>query len=167
MKWWIGTLALIGFLTGCGTTNTHLVSAHSVQTALPKGVENSLSAPKARMRKATSLPVKRVAFHSLQNDENVLYIAPNEVYAIQQFRSIWGHLKIKPTVVWTDSDKAAAIQLWSKEGFKKDPLPSNKTFYSSSTPPTPDAYHKIKSGTWDEEPGILSDASTGYWIKFF
>ncbi|GMA65663.1 hypothetical protein NZD89_28055 (plasmid) [Alicyclobacillus fastidiosus] len=167
MKWWIGALAITICVTGCGTTQVHQASVKTIQTTLPKSVEVSLSAPTTRLHKVTKLPITQIGVHNLKGQINILYIAPDEVYAINQFRSVWNQLKVKPTVVWTKTESTNAKQLWSKEGYKGDPIPSTHTYFSLSAPPTPDAYHKVGTDAWNDEPGIMPDSDVGYWGKFF
>ncbi|WP_436664554.1 hypothetical protein ACOALA_20650 (plasmid) [Alicyclobacillus acidoterrestris] len=157
-------LSVIG-LSGCGHQQQD-PSSQNLQQALPKSISATLSAPKTRLRQVNELPISRIGIHSLKTQSNVLYIAPDEVYAINQFRSIWPQLAEKPTVVWTNTTSNDAKNLWTKAGYTGDPLPSDHTYYTSQSIPTPDAYHLSKSSQWQEEPGVLKDEYT-YWVSFF
>ncbi|SIT14341.1 hypothetical protein SAMN05421799_1182 [Alicyclobacillus vulcanalis] len=171
-KRWTGFLAasiLTATVTGCGSmphatsqtssTSISAPSVHAVVDRLPGNLQAKLIGFDARKKRVSHLPIA-------VKDTNVLYISPMEQYAIQQFQQIWPRLKAYPVVVWTGVTKAQAQEIWRKEGYDSDPLPSAHTEYVSKSIPTPDAYHR-DGKAWMEVPGILPTNQLDKWETFF
>lgn len=172
MKRWVGLLSAAAVLvgvSGCGTaphassqtasTSNPASSMHAVVDRLPMNLQAKLIGFEAREKRVKKLPID-------VSGTNVLYISPMEQYAIQQFQQIWPRLKAYPVVVWTGVTKAQAQEIWRKEGYDSDPLPSAHTEYVSKSIPTPDAYHR-DGKAWMEVPGILPTNQLDKWETFF
>ncbi|MCL6599568.1 MAG: hypothetical protein K6T81_12625 [Alicyclobacillus macrosporangiidus] len=158
----VSALAVAFVMAGCGgaATGANKINPQSPINALPSAIQTKLSSFDSRKRTVHTLPTKITA-------QNVLYIAPNEKYAIDQFVQVWPRLKVKPAVVWTRTSEALAKTVWVKEGYKSNPLPSPQTQYVEQNLPTPDAYHQTGKDTWVEVPGVLTAQEVDKWLSFF
>lgn len=161
-------MALCLLVNGCGKAQTTPI--HSPVTALPPTIDAHLSSYTKRITTRKALPITKASKKGGESisitGTNVLYIDPSEKYAIEQFRNIWSNLSVVPVVVWLNTTPSRATEEWKLDGYKGDPLPSMGTYYSGATMPTPDAYHRMKSG-WLEIPGVLESSQQKNWIKFF
>lgn len=189
MKWsWLSIVAIVPLLTGCGFVATasavptrvplktlpdavslpgHVairsdpVSYVPPQLTLPKQVMAHLAAYQQRIT-SVSTPPLAVETHTA----DLLYINPASGYAIAQFTRIWRALAIKPAVVWTDTNTSIAVQEWTTEGYKSDPLPSPQTFYTQTDVLEP-AVYVYHAGGWLELAGILRPQQRHDWVLFF
>ena len=146
------------------TNTTSVVSSTTPSNVpieyLPSGAQEKLSSFASRLHVVHQLPIQVKPF------QNVLYLGPGGLYAIDQFRQVWAHIKNKPTVVWT-ANQVKSQAAWKQEGFQSDPLPSPHTLYKDKNLPVPDAYHLIGKHQWAEMPGILRMSEVVKWPDFF
>jgi len=172
-------LLVMSLLVGCSRTNKVQSTDNQVknpviyqqpQSSLPHGITKNLSSYAQRRITRNELPLKNAVSEQGQletiSGDNVLYIGPQEVYAISQFRAVWNKLITKPIVVWVHTTPQIAKKEWNAAGYKSNPLPSPKTNYTQDLIPTPDAYHSIQSG-WNELPGVLQAKEQTKWLEFF
>lgn len=189
MKWsWLSIVVIVPLLTGCGFLATASVNPTRVppkalsdavslpghvviqsnpvsyvppQLTLPTQVMDHLAAYRGRVTSVFAPPIA-VRTHT----EDLLYINPASGYAIAQFARIWRALAVKPAVVWTDTNTSIAVQEWTTEGYKTDPLPSPQTFYTQTDVLEPAAY-VYHAGGWLELAGILRPQQGHDWVLFF